>query len=98
MNAAYPISVLIQSYWKEKPQFVIALAYEPEWIMFVVENGRFTYQIDNVDGEATTGDIVLCPPFTPFRREITVPLSFHYFKFRLQVQGSENQAETSSIE
>lgn len=87
MTGQYPISVLFQFYWKEKPQFVKSHAVYSFWIMFAIEDGRFSFQIEDVCGEATSGDIVLCPPFTEFRRTMIDPLSFHYVGFVFQ--GSE---------
>jgi AraC-like DNA-binding protein len=78
---AYPITIVYQDYWKEKPRFIKSRANEPRWLMFAVEDGRFTYQIDDVGGEAAAGDIVICPPCMEFRREVVAPLSFHYFIF-----------------
>lgn len=90
---AYPISVVYKDYWKEKPRFIKSSANEPRWLMFAVEDGRFSYSIDNVSGEAAAGDIVLCPPFMEFRREVIAPLSFHYaiFHFSNDSEGSEGR-------
>ncbi|GAA3411334.1 helix-turn-helix transcriptional regulator [Paenibacillus hodogayensis] len=93
---AYPITVVYQDYWKEKPRFIKAKANEPRWLMFAVEEGRFSYRIDDVSGEAVPGDIVLCPPGLEFQREVIEPLTFHYFIFYIHDTGEG--AETRSID
>jgi AraC-like DNA-binding protein len=96
VETAYPVSVIYGDYWKEKPQFVKRVAKEPAWTMFAIENGRFRYSIDNVEGEATGGDVVFCPPFMEFKREVIVPLSFHYFICKMH--DSYAAAEERSID
>lgn len=94
---AYPITVVYQDYWKEKPQFLKLRSNEPRWLMFAVEEGRFVYQIDTIGGEATGGDIVLCPPHMEFRREIVAPLSFHYAIFYMPENGDGSEGRTIDL-
>jgi AraC-like DNA-binding protein len=77
----HPIRLISNSYWKEKPAFVQHVERERCWIMIAVEAGRFRFEIDGVSGEASAGDIVLCPPYKDFHREMMMPLSFFYIKF-----------------
>ncbi|RKN83918.1 AraC family transcriptional regulator [Paenibacillus ginsengarvi] len=97
MGAVYPISVSYQAYWKEKPHFIKNSANEPRWLMFAVEEGRFSYEIDGHAGEAEGGDIVVCPPNLPFRREMISPLSFHYFIFSYDKNDTEAERRTIDL-
>jgi AraC-like DNA-binding protein len=78
----YPISVIGKTeYWKLKPKFKMYRSRFPEWIMIAIEEGRFSYRVDDIAGEASSGDIVLIPPNAVFIREIIDPLSFFYIRF-----------------
>ncbi|MEF3304007.1 helix-turn-helix transcriptional regulator [Paenibacillus sp. GYB003] len=83
MPLAYPISLLNANYWRKKPKFLLQNERAAVWTMMAVEEGRFRYRIGDVPGEASAGDIVLCPPALDFRREMLTPLSFFYIKFVL---------------
>lgn len=75
-----PMAVRDHRYWKEKRSFVFPASTDYAWTLLAVEEGRFRYEIDNADGEARSGDIVICPPYVEFRRAMLSPLSFHYIK------------------
>ncbi|MEF3305735.1 helix-turn-helix transcriptional regulator [Paenibacillus sp. GYB003] len=92
VQAVYPISVNYQEYWKRKQQFLKTAVNVPLWLMFAVEDGRFSYEIDNVAGVAAAGDVVVCPPLMDFRREVIAPLSFYYFVFRYE-DGTEMETD-----
>jgi AraC-like DNA-binding protein len=77
----HPIRLISNSYWKDKPAFVQQVEHERCWIMIAVETGRVRYGIGELSGEAGAGDIVFCPPYEDFRREMITPLSFFYIKF-----------------
>jgi AraC-like DNA-binding protein len=51
------------------------------WVAFAVVEGAFYYEIGEMKGTATFGDIVICPPETVFKRVIMTPLTFYYFEF-----------------
>jgi AraC family transcriptional regulator len=68
-------------YWEQKQQFLYDEDTYPCWTLFAIEEGRFTYGISKYQGEAVFGDLVFCPPNTPFRRKIIEPLSFHFYFF-----------------
>lgn len=89
----HPIRLISNSYWKDKPAFVQSMERERCWIMIAVEAGRFKFEIDGMSGEAAAGDIVLCPPYVDFHREMITPLSFFYIKFYYAgtVDGCEEQ-------
>jgi AraC family transcriptional regulator len=69
--------LLSHMYWKEKTAFQLPEDSSEFWVLFAVENGSFTYQIQDHEGTAAFGDLVLCPPRVIFRREVAQPLSFH---------------------
>lgn len=77
----HPIHLISSSYWKDKQAFVQQVEQERCWIMIAVEAGCFRYEIGELAGEATTGDIILCPPYNDFHREMVTPLTFFYIKF-----------------
>ena len=67
-------------YWEKKPKFLYYEDIYKVWVMFAVESGSFYYEIGDMKGSATFGDLVLCPPNTPFRRVINTPLTFYFFE------------------
>ncbi|NQX62120.1 helix-turn-helix domain-containing protein [Paenibacillus qinlingensis] len=69
--------LLSHMYWREKSAFQLQEDSNEFWVLFAVENGSFSYQIQEHEGTATFGDLVLCPPGAIFRREVIQPLSFH---------------------
>jgi len=76
-------------YWKHKEKFLLYKDTYEEWVLFAVEEGTFHYRIGEHSGTAGFGDLVLCPPGTPFRRVIVTPLTFHFF--RVAWEGGEGQ-------
>lgn len=68
-------------YWERKQQFQFKEDRYEQWVVFAIEQGEFRYGISNQTGLATFGDLVFCPPDTPFRREIVTPLTFHFIMF-----------------
>ncbi|GIP38424.1 hypothetical protein J31TS4_17040 [Paenibacillus sp. J31TS4] len=93
----YPISLIYQDYWREKPEFVKPTTTDFRWMMFAIEDGHFAYTIDNIRGEATKGDLVICPPDAEFQRKALTPLSFHYFLFQFS-EAAEPNAEARMID
>lgn len=70
-------------YWHHKEQFMLPEDTYEEWVMFIIEHGRFRYRIGNQSDEAQAGDIVICPPRIRFHRETLTPLSFHFVSYSL---------------
>lgn len=68
-------------YWDRKEQFALREDQYPGWTLFAVEDGAFHYEVLDQRGTASFGDLVICPPHTPFRREVLSPLSFHFIVF-----------------
>jgi AraC family transcriptional regulator len=73
--------LLSQVYWKQKKAFLLDEDTYEEWALFAVTEGRFYYKIGGEEGEAEFGHLVMCPPGTPFGRQILEPLSFHFYRF-----------------
>lgn len=70
-------------YWVQKEQFQLPVDTYGEWVLFVVEEGAFRYGIAGKKGVVQGGELVLCPPGTPFRREARAPVTFHFLRFTL---------------
>lgn len=68
-------------YWKHKREFQLAEDIYPHWCMFLPEEGRFKYGIEQQFGDAGFGNLILSPPGSVFYREIIQPLSFHFLLF-----------------
>ncbi|MBB6635465.1 AraC family transcriptional regulator [Cohnella thailandensis] len=80
-------------YWHRKERFALDRDLHAFWTMFAVETGRFRYKVGRFEGEAGSGELVLCPPGTWFYRETVTPLSFHYLAFRIgQADGADSAA------
>jgi AraC family transcriptional regulator len=76
------VKLLHFTHWHNKEHFQLLEDTYPHWVIFAIQKGRFHYQLDNVtEGEAISGDWVICPPATPFRRKVLQPLSFFYLAF-----------------
>ncbi|TCM89760.1 AraC-like DNA-binding protein [Paenibacillus sp. BK033] len=75
-----PIRVLFHKYWLRRDRFLLNSDSYPLWTIFAVERGIFIYRIGEFKGEATTGDLVICPPNTTFERKIIDDLTFHFIQ------------------
>jgi len=67
--------------WKRKEKFSLYEDTYRQWVMFAVEDGSFHYEIKGRQGVAAFGDLVICPPETPFRRVVVTPLKFYFVLF-----------------
>lgn len=67
--------------WKDKEQFATPVDRSKQWVLFIVEKGKFHFEIGSEQGIATDRQFVLCPPETSFRREMIVPTTFFSFIF-----------------
>jgi len=81
-------------YWERKEKFLLYEDIDENWTMYAVENGSFYYEIGEEQGTASLGDIVICPPRTPFRRVVIAPLSFYNIKVALRLPEQEAQPES----
>lgn len=69
-------------YWLRKESFLLASDVYEEWVLFVLEEGSFRYQIgEREESLAEPGDIVVCPPLHTFARETIAPVNFHFIRF-----------------
>lgn len=60
-----------------------------DWVMFIVEDGRFEFECDGTKGIAANGDFVLFPPGFAIYRKALTPLSFHFFVFNWAYSAEE---------
>lgn len=67
--------------WKDKERFATPVDRGNKWVLFIVEKGKFHFEIGSMQGIATDRQFVLCPPETSFRREMIVPTTFFSFFF-----------------
>lgn len=61
---------------KQKVRFEKSEDRSPLWVLFVVESGRFRYEIGSHRGIAEKSDLVLCPPEVALKREMLAPSTF----------------------
>lgn len=83
------MQLLNHIYWKQKGHFALQSDLYDAWVAFAVEEGVFSYRIGEETGEASFGDIVLCPPGLSFQRETLTPLTFHYIQFTIGSREAE---------
>ena len=65
---------------RRKERFLLREDRYEDWMMFAVERGSFKYDVGEA-GQASFGEIVVCPPGVTLRREVVTPLAFHYILF-----------------
>ncbi|HZG85498.1 helix-turn-helix transcriptional regulator [Paenibacillus sp.] len=78
--------IVLENYkfWKEKPSFLFPVDRYPSWVLFLVEEGAFSFGANGAAGEAGAWQLVACPPHAEFHRAVrTEHLSFHFIQFRL---------------
>lgn len=69
-------------YFSNKQQFDFSQETYPCWVFFLVVSGKFRYRmLPWGEGIAQGGDIILCPPHTPFHREMIHSIRMHMIKF-----------------
>lgn len=77
-------------YWDRKEKFELYEDTNENWVVFAIESGSCYYEIRDFKGNATFGDVIICPPHTVFRRVVVTPLTFHAFIMRWEhMSGSE---------
>lgn len=86
----YTPTLISHVFWRQKEAFQLAVDAYADWVLFAVTEGGFRYRVEDSEGEAGFGDLVFCPPQTAFHREVTRPMSFHFYTFAWQ------RAEASS--
>ncbi|WP_053218209.1 helix-turn-helix transcriptional regulator [Virgibacillus senegalensis] len=74
-------NILQHTYWREKQAFQLSEDVYEEWVAFAIEDGTIFYKMEEEEGGATYGDVILCPPGTVFKREVVTPVSFHFLRF-----------------
>jgi AraC-like DNA-binding protein len=84
-------------YYYRKERFIKNDFVHFQWIVFVVEKGKFAYEINKESGEATEGDMIICPPHVMFHREVITPVQIHivYFEWRTRNDSMKSQPNSS---
>jgi AraC-like DNA-binding protein len=67
-------------HWVNKAQFQFDVDTYDRWVIFAVENGAFSFKIDDRQGVAGFGDLVVCPPGVAFHRKVESALTFLFFQ------------------
>ncbi|RKN86094.1 helix-turn-helix transcriptional regulator [Paenibacillus ginsengarvi] len=78
----YVPRLIYSMYWERKDKFLFYEDTYKEWTLFAVESGSFYYELGEDKGIATFGDLLICPPKTPFRRVVVEPLTFFVLRLR----------------
>ncbi|TNJ62030.1 helix-turn-helix transcriptional regulator [Paenibacillus hemerocallicola] len=76
--------------WKNKESFKHANERSPLWIIFIVVAGGFRFKIGKHQGTAGADDLLLCPPDTPFQREMLKPSTFLVANFNWYSPSGES--------
>lgn len=71
-------------FWQEKDAFLLETDIDAHWIMYIIEAGSCQFSIGDQTGLAVAGDVLLCPPYTIFAREVQESLTFHFLRFALR--------------
>lgn len=92
-GALWEHSLLLKShaYFEYKDKFELNSDVYAVWVLFVVESGKFRFQIGAESGEAGAGDLIYCPPGVTFQREMILPLELHYIGFEFAEKGLEDE-------
>lgn len=72
-----------------QPGFIQPEDTYKDYVMIAMEVGSFDYEVGDERGIAAFGDIVLCPPGTPFKRKAHGEVVFHIIHFAPNPEGSE---------
>ena len=79
------IQLTFCTYFKRIERFVYSQETYEEYVAFCVKQGAFSYQIgEEKEGVVSEGEIVVCPPNQPFRREIIHPAEICMIKFKTE--------------
>ncbi|WP_405174165.1 helix-turn-helix domain-containing protein [Paenibacillus sp. FSL H8-0261] len=88
MRSDFAIRLVTHFYWDKKESFALDRDIYSYWTILAVEEGRFTYRIEDQEGEAGFGSLVVCPPNTWFHRKTLEPLTFHFIHFTWNTEPS----------
>ncbi|GGF90456.1 helix-turn-helix domain-containing protein [Paenibacillus aceti] len=96
MRSDFAIRLVTHLYWIKKEAFALERDIYSYWTIFAVEDGRFIYRIEDRQGEAGLGSLVVCPPNTWFHRKTLEPLSFHFIHFMWNAEPSLEEIHSLS--
>ncbi|MGG1638382.1 helix-turn-helix domain-containing protein [Paenibacillus sp. NRS-1760] len=89
-------TVISYNYWQNIDRFQLSVDTYSNWVMFIPESGRFSFQIEGQEGESSFGSIVICPPHIAFHRETLEKLTFHFILFHLAETNTYIHTTTES--
>jgi AraC family transcriptional regulator len=85
-------------YWNAIKMFAYSTDRYASWALFIVEEGTFQYAINGIINQASTGEIVICPPNTDFHRKVVSrELTFHYILFDWRETHSQIEQDIRNI-
>lgn len=84
-------------FWTLKEKFKFYEHSPKDWCLFFPEKGSLYFEIEQTQGIASLGDVVLCPPDTAFRRIVISPLSLHVMRIQLPAATSELREKSGKI-
>lgn len=56
---------------------------DSNWVLYAIEDGECSYEVESHKGKGKFGDIVICPPGIIFKREVITTLTFHFINFSI---------------
>ncbi|SDW03667.1 helix-turn-helix domain-containing protein [Paenibacillus sp. CF384] len=90
MKFDYYANLVSHVYWERKERFALDRDIYPYWTMFAAQEGKFAFSINDHEGEAGFGDLVICPPNTWFHRRTISTLNFHFLHFSWEEEPAAN--------
>lgn len=88
----FKVDIYQYTYWEEKANFLLSSDVCSEWVLYLIENGSCSFNIDGNQGIARCKNLLLCPPYKIFEREVREKLTFHFFRFSFEEDASADQA------
>ncbi|MCM3571152.1 helix-turn-helix domain-containing protein [Neobacillus mesonae] len=87
------LRMLSYTFFARKEEFVVDEDIYDSWILFMIDNGSFDYQIEEERGTVEQGDVLVCPPGVAFRRMMGAPIALHFISFEIITNLKLNQLE-----
>ncbi|MBE6091329.1 MAG: helix-turn-helix transcriptional regulator [Clostridium beijerinckii] len=70
-------------FWDKKEHFLLDEDIDSNWVLYAIEDGECSYEVESHKGKGKFGDIVICPPGIIFKREVITTLTFHFINFSI---------------
>lgn len=49
-------------FWDKKEHFLLDEDIDSNWVLYAIEDGECSYEVESHKGKCKFGDIVICPP------------------------------------